>query len=124
MRVHFHGASGTIITVALAALVAGCGSGRRGAPLVGVHDPPSAEIALGQRVFDASCGQCHPGGAEGLGPAINDKPLPGWLIRFQVRNGMGAMPAFPDDEISAEELRAVTKYLVWLRRLDPQDPPK
>lgn len=104
--------------VGLLLLSAGCGSARRGAPLVGEHVPPTPAIAQGQRVFDAQCSQCHPGGAEGLGPAINNKPLPGWLIRFQVRNGLGEMPAFGSDEISGEQLDAVASYLVWLRRLD------
>lgn len=104
--------------VAAAALLAGCGTPRRGAPLTGEHTPPTQEIALGQTVFSASCHQCHPGGTQGLGPALNDKPLPGWLIRFQVRNGLGAMPAFSEEEISDERLDALVSYLVWLRRLD------
>jgi mono/diheme cytochrome c family protein len=105
-------------TLAAVALV-GCGSARRGAPLTGEHVPPTAEIRLGQRVFDAHCNGCHPGGAAGLGPALNNKPLPGWAIRFQVRHGLGAMPAFPLDVIPPEELDALVAYLVWLRRLDP-----
>ena len=99
-------------------LAAACGTARRGAPLTGEHEPPTPEIALGQRVFDANCAQCHPGGTQGLGPALNNKPLPGWLIRFQVRNGLGAMPAFSEEEIPDEQLEALTEYLVWLRRLE------
>lgn len=99
-------------------LAASCGTARRGAPLVGEHTPPTPEIALGRRVFDANCTQCHPGGTQGLGLALNNKPLPGWLIKFQVRNGIGAMPTFDEDEISGEELDALVKYMVWLRRLD------
>lgn len=99
-------------------LAAACGTSRRGAPLTGEHDPPTPEVALGQRVFDASCAQCHPGGTQGLGLALNDKPLPGWLIKFQVRNGVGAMPSFSHEEISGQELDALVEYLVWLRRLD------
>lgn len=98
----------------------GCGSARRGEPLVGEMPPPGAEIALGQRVFDTNCSQCHPGGEGGLGPALNNKPLPGWLIKFQVRNGLGAMPSFSSQEISGEELDALTRYMVWLRRQDPK----
>lgn len=101
-----------------ALLLASCGSARRGAPLVGEQEPPTAEIALGQRVFDGNCSQCHPGGTQGLGPAINNKPLPGWLIRLQVRNGIGAMPAFSEEEISGAQLDALVEYLVWLRRLE------
>lgn len=54
-------------------------------------------------------------GGAGLGPAINNKPLPGWLIRFQVRHGFGAMPAFSEKEISDGELNDVVAYLKALR---------
>lgn len=104
------------ILVLAAALSAGCGSARRGEPLVGEKTMPNAEIALGKRVFDATCNQCHPGGEQGLGPSLNDKPFPRWLIKAQVRSGAGAMPAFSSEEISGVELDAVTRYLVWLRR--------
>jgi mono/diheme cytochrome c family protein len=101
-----------------AVLLTACGTPRRGAPLTGEHTPPTPDIALGQRVFDANCAQCHPGGTTGLAPALNDKPLPGWLIAFQVRHGVGAMPDFDEEDISDEELDALVEYLVWLRRLD------
>ena len=35
--------------------------------------------------------------ARGTRAALNDKPLPGFLIRLQVRNGLGAMPEFGSD---------------------------
>ncbi len=99
---------------------AACGSARRGEPLVGPKEIPNPTVALGQRVFDTNCSQCHPGGERGIGPALNDKPLPGWLIKFQVRNGLGAMPSFSREEIGSEELDALVAYLVWLRRLERQ----
>jgi mono/diheme cytochrome c family protein len=115
------GAAAAFGAVGLLALLAlgGCGSARRGEPLVGARDLPDAELALGRRVFDANCSSCHPGGEGGLGFAINNKPLPGWLIRWQVRNGAGAMPSFSREEIDREELDAVIRYLVWLRRQGP-----
>lgn len=103
----------------LALAVAGCGSARRGLPFVGEQTPPTAKIALGERVFAANCTMCHPGGTSGIGPALNNKPLPGWAIKLQVRNGLGAMPAFSDEEISSDELDAIVHYVVWLRRLEP-----
>jgi mono/diheme cytochrome c family protein len=106
-----------------AALLAGCGTSRRGAPLTGEHIPPSREIALGQIVFDANCTQCHPGGTQGLGLALNNKPLPGWFIRLQVRNGIGAMPSFSEEEIPDEQMDALIEYMVWLRRLDWKEKP-
>ena len=103
--------------VALAAsLLAACGSARRAEPLVGEKQPPNAQIAAGEQVFDRNCSQCHPGGEGGLGPSLNDKPAPQWAIRFQVRHGLGAMPRFSEREISDQQLTAMTKYMVWLRR--------
>ena len=61
------------------------------------------------------CHQCHPGGAGGLGPAINDKPLPKTLIATQVRAGLGAMPAFSAKEISDQDVDAIVAYLKHLR---------
>ena len=95
---------------------ASCGTARRGAPLIGERHPTDAKLALGEQVFDRNCSQCHPGGEAGLGPALNDKPLPQFAVRIQVRNGVGAMPRFRSTEISDAELRAVTAYMVWLRR--------
>jgi mono/diheme cytochrome c family protein len=96
-------------------LLVGCGSARRGEPLIGDRPVPTGELALGQRAFYATCHQCHPGGEQGIGPSLNNKPFPRWLIKSQVRSGAGAMPAFSPVEISGLELDAVTRYLVWLR---------
>ncbi len=62
------------------------------------------------------CSQCHPGGEAGLGPAINNKPLPGFLINLQVRQGFGAMPAFSKGRVTDDELADVIAYLKALRR--------
>lgn len=51
-----------------------------------------------------------------MGPAINDKPAPGFVIRFQIRNGLGAMPAFKKDVISAEELDDLMAYIKAQRK--------
>jgi mono/diheme cytochrome c family protein len=97
-------------------LTAGCGSARRGEPLVGPREITDPVLLLGQQVFDTYCHQCHPGGTSGVGPAINNKPLPGWLIKFQVRNGLGVMPSFSSEQIPPAELDAVVRYLKELRR--------
>lgn len=99
----------------LGALLYGCAPAYRGAPILGPLQPADPQVLLGQQVFDANCHQCHPGGATGLGPGITDKPLPDWAIRYQVRHGLGVMPAFSDDEISERELDAVVAYLNALR---------
>jgi mono/diheme cytochrome c family protein len=99
--------SGLLLTTACSA--------RRGEPIVGQLAISEPGIARGQQVFMRECHQCHPGGEAGLGPAINNKPLPGFLIKFQVRNGLGAMPAFSQNEISPEELDHLVEYLKALR---------
>jgi mono/diheme cytochrome c family protein len=104
-----------IAMAAVVALVAGC-SARRSEPLVGALEDSSAAVTRGRQVFMASCHACHPGGEAGLAPAINNKPLPGFMIKTQVRLGVGAMPAFSRDEITAEELDDLVTYLKALRR--------
>jgi hypothetical protein len=37
--------------------------------------------------------------------------LPGFLIRFQVRHGMGAMPSFSDAKIPDDELDDLVAYV-------------
>jgi mono/diheme cytochrome c family protein len=76
----------------------------------------SGQLAEGRRLFDQHCHACHPDGDGGLGPSLNDKPLPGTLISFQVRHGMGVMPAFDANKISKEELDALVAYMKTLRR--------
>ena len=92
-----------------------CGSERRSEPLVGRFAPKNAAEAHGERVFFEFCYQCHPGGEAGLGPALNDKPVPDAAIRLQVREGLGAMPAFHSKEIPDRELDELIAYLSALR---------
>ena len=61
-----------------------------------------------------NCDRCHPGGEAGLGPAINS--VPGFVKRFQVRHGLGAMPAFQEDRISDKELNNLLKYLKAMKK--------
>jgi mono/diheme cytochrome c family protein len=103
-----------ILALICALLLAGCASPRRGEPLVGPV-ALAADATQGEQVFMRHCHQCHPKGEAGLGPALNDKPMPGFLIRFQVRNGLGAMPAFSRDEIGRDELDDLVAYLAALR---------
>jgi mono/diheme cytochrome c family protein len=102
----------------VASVSPGCGPERRNAPHTReLNTSADAALARGERVFSANCHQCHPGGAGGLGPAINDKPLPVALIKTQVRQGLGAMPAFQPNEVSDADLEAIAKYLKGLRSL-------
>jgi mono/diheme cytochrome c family protein len=88
---------------------------RRSEPLVGPLEIRDESVAQGRQAFMRTCYQCHPEGAAGLGPGINDKPLPGGLIKFQVRHGLGAMPAFGPEKISDEELDGIVAYLKAMR---------
>jgi mono/diheme cytochrome c family protein len=38
------------------------------------------------------------------------------MIKLQTRLGMGAMPGFTEEQISAEELDNIAAYIVALRR--------
>lgn len=104
------------LATAWAALsVVGCGSARRGEPLRGPLMLADASAENGQRVYMRSCHKCHPGGEAGLGPALNNKPLPKFLVKFQIRHGLGVMPAFPKDQISDPELDDLATYIAMVR---------
>jgi mono/diheme cytochrome c family protein len=98
----------------LAPLWFGCATARRGEPLRGpmVLDEKATR---GQRVFANFCNGCHPGGEGGLGPALNNKPMPTFVTKFQVRHGLGAMPSFSESAISDAALDDLTAYLGRLR---------
>jgi mono/diheme cytochrome c family protein len=110
------GARATGALALLAALAAGCGSARRGEPLAGPLAVAAPEARRGEAVFMRHCHQCHPGGEAGLAPSINDKPVPGFMVKTQVRLGVGAMPGFSREEISPEALDDLVAYLAALRR--------
>lgn len=102
------------------ALQTGCAAtSRRSENVAARLDLSEPQLARGQAVFDRHCSQCHPGGEGGLAPSINNKPLPGFLIRLQVRAGMGAMPAFPPSRLSDPDLDALVAYMVALREAKP-----
>jgi mono/diheme cytochrome c family protein len=71
----------------------------------------SEEVIIGRQVFMDKCQRCHPNGMGGLGPSIVDKPLPGFLVRFQVRNGLGTMPSFDKEHLSKEDLDKLITYI-------------
>jgi mono/diheme cytochrome c family protein len=99
---------------AAAATLVACGSARRGEPL-------SGQIALspagqhGEQVLMRACNECHPKGEAGLGPAINNKPLPGFLMKIQVRHGLGAMPNIDERWVAPEEMDDLITYLNEIR---------
>jgi mono/diheme cytochrome c family protein len=105
----------SIFIVALfAALTSGCISSRRGEPIVGPMQL-NPQMERGRLVFQQRCHQCHPGGEGGLGPALNNKPAPKFLMKTQVRLGLGAMPRFHEDTIPSNQLDDVVAYVTALR---------
>lgn len=104
-----------ILSTGLLLIASACGSVRRGEPLTGPLDFSSAKVQHGRLVFQRHCYQCHPGGEGGLAPGLNNKPAPVWLMKTQVRTGLGAMPSFGKDRISAEELDDLMAYVLALR---------
>ena len=99
-------------------VILACGSPKRDEPDKPAFVPATATIARGERVFKQQCDYCHPGGGAGLGPALNNKPAPAFAIRFQIRHGLGAMPAFDSTTIANADVRAIADYLLALRRSD------
>jgi mono/diheme cytochrome c family protein len=95
--------------------VAACGIEHRGEPRAPELVPESAAVARGERLFQRFCYQCHPGGAAGVGPALNDKPLPKLAIATQIRTGVGAMPAFDETWLTDNQVDDITAYVQALR---------
>jgi mono/diheme cytochrome c family protein len=100
-------------------LAAGCSTSRREEPLSGPLPLSDPKLVAGRQVFMGNCYECHPGGSAGLGPSLNDKPLPAFAIRTQVRKGFGAMPAFDDSRIPNWDLDNLVAYLQMLRSHKP-----
>jgi mono/diheme cytochrome c family protein len=67
-------------------------------------------------LFEQHCSKCHPGGEAGLGPSLNEKPLPVFLMKLQVRKGLGAMPSFDERELGDRELSDLMDFVVAYRR--------
>ncbi|SNB44674.1 cytochrome c [Geobacter sp. DSM 9736] len=96
--------------------VSACTSARRGEPVAGPLKIDSEKVARGQKVFMVHCDKCHPGGEAGLGFAINNKPLPGPLIKTQIRTGVGAMPSFSKELLPDDQLDDLVEYIQTLRK--------
>jgi mono/diheme cytochrome c family protein len=107
-----------ILSAALVMTALGCHSARRGEPIVGTLPITDPQVERGRIVFMQYCNSCHPGGEGGLGPALNNKPAPRFLMKTQVRLGLGAMPSFDAHKLPPHQLDDVTKYLVALRKHD------
>ena len=96
-----------------------CATARKVEPLAPPIDVSDPKVAHGQKVFFQHCHQCHPHGQGGLGPAIVNKPLPEFLMKFQVRHGLGTMPSFAADRIPPADLEALMEYIKAVRGNEP-----
>ena len=107
------------ITLSGAALI-GCGSDPRvpnAIPAQELRQQP--RLAEGQRAFMQNCNQCHPGGSGGIGPSLNDKKIPPFLVKLKVRHNLGAMPKFPEDVLPDAQLDDIVAYLRYIRQNAP-----
>lgn len=96
-------------------IISSC-SGPKKAPSPEPVNMPTAQLEDGRVLYNQYCQQCHPGGMAGLGPAIINKPLPKFLMRFQIRHGLGVMPDFDEDLLSDNQVKNIARYLVYLRK--------
>jgi mono/diheme cytochrome c family protein len=108
-----------VAMLVLGAVAAGCHSARRGEPIVGPLASSDQAVQHGKFVFARKCHSCHPGGEGGLGPGLNDKPLPFFAMKLQVRTGLVGfkkMPSFHKHQIPSEDLDDLMAYVKALRK--------
>ena len=74
----------------------------------------SAALAEARGVFDRTCGRCHPGGNERVGPRLAGRNDSEAHTRQVVRNGDGTMRAIPVSRLSDPDL---AKVIVFLRSI-------
>jgi mono/diheme cytochrome c family protein len=115
MTRHFARWAATTVAASVLLALPACYPSRRAEPVVGPMTLADPALQRGRIVYDRYCYKCHTEGEGGLGPILNDKPLPRFLMKLQVRVGLGFMPAFSSREISDEELDDLVNYIVALR---------
>jgi mono/diheme cytochrome c family protein len=113
------GLTTSCVGLALALALGACATARKTEPLALPVDTSNPKVAQGQKVFFQHCHQCHPHGQGGLGPAIVNKPLPEFLMKFQVRHGLGTMPSFDAQKIPPADLEALMEYIKAVRGNPP-----
>lgn len=73
----------------------------------------------GKEVYEKVCGYCHKPSV-GVGTVLEGRELPVEYLKVIVRNGLNAMPAFPESHVDDLSLAEVSKYLA---SLPPPPPP-
>ena len=108
-----------LLAAAALLFVAACWS-RNSEPLVGAT-PLNAQQQRGEVVFFQQCNECHPQGQAGLGPSLNDKTLPGALLRHQIRHPVAFMPEFSEADLPDDQLHDLIEYMKVARDADDQN---
>lgn len=101
-----------LIVVFVLLSLASCGP-RQGEPVESRRDATPAS-QKGRQVFERHCGQCHPGGKEGIGPALDKRPLPASMTKDHIRHGVGVMPSFSEKLLPDEELENLMEFIKGL----------
>ncbi|MCK7553658.1 cytochrome c [Chitinophaga sedimenti] len=102
-----------IILALFVSLQAACHRNRTAA-LEGRPVINSERLKNGQVMYMRYCESCHPGGLAGLGPGILGTPS--FLKRFQVRHGLGTMPAFKKETLPKKDLDDIILYLKAVKK--------
>ena len=93
-----------VSVLAAGGAVAGCGDG--GGSTTGAGGRPS-----GEALYLTACASCHGDSGEGR-PGLGDPIAPDLTpvqARSVIRNGMGAMPGFPD--LPDDQVEAIVDYI-------------
>ncbi len=102
---------------ALVTYIAGLG----GPPIPSVH-PAQGDLSQGEQVFATNCAGCHQISARGgivtgaVAPPLQQATAT--EIAEAVRIGPYLMPRFSTDEISAQQLNSLTRYIISTRNPD------
>ncbi len=116
-RIMQWGVVATMLAAAAGGSLSGCTSARKSEPFRGPVTLTTESQMRGRLVFDEWCNQCHPHGEAGLGPPLNNVPLPAKVLDMRVRNHLGpTMPIFGSEDIDDAELKDLINYLQALRR--------
>jgi len=107
----------TEILIALA--LAACSAEQRIEPTGPAVIPATRDETRGKHLFLKFCYQCHPGGSQGLGPALDDRPIAEAAIRTQIRAGTGSMPSFGKDWLTDDQVAEIAEYVTTLQKATP-----
>lgn len=73
----------------------------------------SSQWGSGKDLYEKVCAHCH-APEVGVGTMIQGRDLPEAYIKYVVRHGLNAMPAFPASYIDDHSIALVTDYIASL----------